>query len=629
MVETKKNKGEIKYAFPLDEFQKDAKRAILEGELVVVNGQAGSGKTSVVAQACLDLLFKKEVKKIWVTRPTVEVGSTLGLLPGAQPYSSKILTPDGWTTMGEIKEGDFVYTSEGKAVKVLGVFEHGERDVYKIKTNLGKETLACDKHLWEVSESNYKRKYNKPKLVNTLYIKDNIFNNYGGLKISIPKNNIIPFSEKQLPIDPYLLGVLLGDGHFSTSSVGFSNIDEDVIKRVKSIVEKDGLQLNKVRNSISYTIACNSENNKPAKSLLLENISTGDIKKYNSIGEALKEIDIKRPTLHSRCKREVEIGGVKYKFIDDAPNSVNPIKNKLIELNLFGKTFYDKTIPEIYKTSSYEQRLELLRGLLDTDGTCTKKGEVVFFTSSPSLKKDVVELVNSLGGKASVRERDRRNEKRFLEGHEVKNNYISFDISIAFEEYPQLFYIERKKVRQKKYSNIHKEFITSVEFNGRENVKCILIDDERHLYITDDYIVTHNTLDDKLDPYLQPVIDAMNKVYPHPEKIKKHLDKKEVEGTAIQFIRGKTIGAGEVLIIDEAQNTTKHQMLALITRIGVGGKIIIVGDTNQKDIKDSFAGLDYMLGMSKVVKDIKVHNLKGNHRSPLVAKILEFEYGKP
>jgi len=136
-------------------------------------------------------------------------------------------------------------------------------------------------------------------------------------------------------------------------------------------------------------------------------------------------------------------------------------------------------------------------------------------------------------------------------------------------------------------------------------------------------------LKDKLDPYLQPIIDAMNKVYPHPDKIKKHLDKKDIEGTAIQFIRGKTIGAGEVLIIDEAQNTTKHQMLALITRIGNGGKIIIVGDTNQKDIKDSFAGLDYVLGMSKVVKEIQVHNLKGNHRSPLVAKILEFEYGKP
>lgn len=135
-------------------------------------------------------------------------------------------------------------------------------------------------------------------------------------------------------------------------------------------------------------------------------------------------------------------------------------------------------------------------------------------------------------------------------------------------------------------------------------------------------------LSEKISPYLQPILDAMNKIYPFPEKIKKHLSSNQIEGTAIQFIRGKTIGDGEVLIIDESQNTTKHEMLALLTRIGKGGKIIVVGDTHQKDIKDSFGGLEYALYLSEKIEEIKTHKLKGNHRSDLVAKILKIEYGK-
>lgn len=135
-------------------------------------------------------------------------------------------------------------------------------------------------------------------------------------------------------------------------------------------------------------------------------------------------------------------------------------------------------------------------------------------------------------------------------------------------------------------------------------------------------------LEDKLSPYLQPIIDAMNVVYPFPDKIKKHLDNNQIEGIAIQFIRGITIGEGQVLIIDESQNTSKHEMLALLTRLGKGGRIIVVGDTRQKDTNITLDGLKYVLDMSKKVEKIKTNKLKENHRSELVAEILEYEYGK-
>ena len=99
-----------------------------------------------------------------------------------------------------------------------------------------------------------------------------------------------------------------------------------------------------------------------------------------------------------------------------------------------------------------------------------------------------------------------------------------------------------------------------------------------------------------------------------------------IEGTALQFIRGRTYGQGKVLVVDESQNTTKAEMLAILTRLGKGGRIILVGDVSQKDIADPFDGLSYVVNMSKKVKEIQLIKLKENHRSDLVAKILEYEY---
>jgi phosphate starvation-inducible PhoH-like protein len=83
-----------------------------------------------------------------------------------------------------------------------------------------------------------------------------------------------------------------------------------------------------------------------------------------------------------------------------------------------------------------------------------------------------------------------------------------------------------------------------------------------------------------------------------------------------------------VLIVEEAQNTTKHEMLAILTRLGKYGKIIVNGDNEQKDIKDEFNGLSYAIELSKHITDIKWIKLKENHRSDIVGKILDHEYNK-
>src|SRR5690606_37125511 len=103
------------------------------------------------------------------------------------------------------------------------------------------ETVTCDKHLWEIQESNYKNKKNKPSIVNTEYIKNNIFNKYGGYKIVLPEHKAVEFEERKITLDPYLIGVLLGDGCVSTSVISFSSVDSDIINRIREITESYGM----------------------------------------------------------------------------------------------------------------------------------------------------------------------------------------------------------------------------------------------------------------------------------------------------------------------------------------------------------------------------------------------------
>jgi phosphate starvation-inducible PhoH-like protein len=131
------------------------------------------------------------------------------------------------------------------------------------------------------------------------------------------------------------------------------------------------------------------------------------------------------------------------------------------------------------------------------------------------------------------------------------------------------------------------------------------------------------SLEDKFNPYLEAFIENIQKCV-DKVRVQEIINDKKVVAMPVQFIRGKTID--DVLIVEEAQNMTKSQMLAILTRLGKTGKIIINGDNEQKDIKDEYNGLSYAIELSKKIEEIKWIKLKENHRSDLVGKILEYEY---
>jgi phosphate starvation-inducible PhoH-like protein len=151
-----------------------------------------------------------------------------------------------------------------------------------------------------------------------------------------------------------------------------------------------------------------------------------------------------------------------------------------------------------------------------------------------------------------------------------------------------------------------------------------------HIYVTRATIEVGGSLgflpgdlEDKFNPYLEAFQENLEKCY-DKLKIQELVKNKKVVAYPVQFIRGKTID--DVLVVEEAQNLSKGEMLAILTRLGKSGKIIINGDNEQKDIKESYTGLSYAIDISKKIEGIEWIKLKANHRSDLVGKILDNEY---
>lgn len=133
----------------------------------------------------------------------------------------------------------------------------------------------------------------------------------------------------------------------------------------------------------------------------------------------------------------------------------------------------------------------------------------------------------------------------------------------------------------------------------------------------------------KFDPYMEALVENLAKCCSSKSEIPALIEEGKVKAMPVQFIRGKTID--DILIVEEAQNLTKGEMLAILTRLGKTGKIVINGDNEQTDIKSSIGemnGLSYAIELSKKIDEIKWIKLKENHRSDLVGRILEYEYGK-
>ena len=362
---------------------------------------------------------------------------------GKEEYiENRLFTPYGRKRIGDIIIGDYVIGSDGNKTKVIGVYPQGVKKLYKVSFNDKSSVLVGEEHLWYVYSRNNRSNINKYLTLTTnqlldkdltlttkgksinyqykTYYKESNNNN----KWRIPIVKPIQFKSKsKLPIDPYLLGIILGDG---------------------------------------------------------------------CIGE--KDITI---TLHKNDYEEL-IGGFPHNKKNTYKNVTNSSFNYLIpsiiKLGLKHKRSYEKFVPDIYKYSSIENRIELLRGLMDTDGTVAKGYKInrkaQYCSVSKQLIDDVVEIVNSLGGIARVTQKQGKYKKNGI----IHICKMAYNVSIKLPNNINPFKLKRKADIYKPPTKYKVgRYITSIEFEKYGEAVCIKVDAPDHLYVTEHAIVTHNT----------------------------------------------------------------------------------------------------------------------------------------
>jgi len=363
---------------------------------------------------------------------------TISMPPGTQkcqPLYSKILTPSGFIQMKDACVGTDVVAVNGKVSKIISMSPIRKRKIYELTLDDGSKVRASDNHIWYVQTRDDRRR-NKYRCVETSDMIKNLYVEGGKrANYSIDYVDRIELEEKEFLIHPYVMGVILGDGGISQSSVIISSKDDEILNLVNELLPAN-YRLKHKGSQYDYVITGHEGNNSKNGSLI---------------------------------HRELE----KY--------------------DLFGKTSIHKFIPKDYLASSYEQRLWLLKGLMDTDGSA-KDNYCSYATISDQLAKDVAELVHSLGGYASI--------TKIKAGYKKDGEYIRcndyYELIIQFSsKMESIFYLTRKKDIYKPKRMAMKRFIKSIEYIGDEDCRCIMISDPSHLYITDDYIITHNTTCEK------------------------------------------------------------------------------------------------------------------------------------
>ncbi|EHK57736.1 PLxRFG domain-containing protein [Allomesorhizobium alhagi] len=396
-------------------------------------------------------LREHQVNAIWralVTRKSLnahEVGTGK-----AQPLDAKILTPSGWKRMGDIQVGDQVVTQSGQPTTVEAVFPQGEKEIFRVVFSDGSSTECCDEHLWltqtyrERNQAiNAKRAGKdwgcaKPKVRSLAEIRETLVSPHLAAKNhSIPIVGPVQLTSRPVPLDPYLMGVLLGDGGMSHRSATITNMDEEIVQ---------GL-------------------------VLPENV---ELRRQESAGRC--------PTWALRMKKLSGFG---------ASRKPNPAVVALEQLGLMGKGAKDKFIPENYLFNDIEARIALLQGLMDTDGSALQGGySVYYYTVSDRLADDVVALVQSLGGTVS---RTTKTPK-YRHNGEARDGALAHILCIKLPPQINPFRLERKAALVKpkeKYRPVR--YIVDIQPVGRKPAQCIRVSDSSHLYVTDDFVVTHNT----------------------------------------------------------------------------------------------------------------------------------------
>lgn len=350
----------------------------------------------------------------------------------AEWHETPIYTERGKIRFGDIKIGDKVYNEHGQLVTVTNVIPQGKLPAYKVTLRDKREVICNSEHLFTVID--YKQKRRTLKTSEIADIVNGAHPNQSNRRLYLPLTRPVEFDEQTLPIPPYVLGVLIGDGSYTQPSITICNPDIHIINKVDELLSGMGYYLKRCHpKEITYRIS--------------------------------------------------PIGGGK-----------NPFKPLLDKLGIQGQHSHEKCVPDVYLHGSVEQRLELIRGLIDTDGYVGEHGNITFTTTSRRLAEEMKFLIYSVGGMAYV-----SNKQKYYTHKGTKlPGKPSYDVYIRHKT-PSILVSLPKKLKRCDYVNQYsltmKNQIMSVEKLDEDlEMSCITVDNPSHLYLTNDFVVTHNSL---------------------------------------------------------------------------------------------------------------------------------------
>ena len=343
----------------------------------------------------------------------------------ALPITTPIPTPYGWRRLSEIEVGDLVFGANGKPTMVTGATDvmYGH-NCFKIVFDDGTSIIADEEHQWFTYDKPARkalsdpRRHTKPRVRTTLEIANTLLTNTAKPESnhSIPMPAPVEFEPANLPLDPYVLGIWLGDGG---SGGKLSTSDQEILD-------------------------------------------------------------------------ELEIRGFSNRHISEYDYYIYGLHTKLREMGLNNVNsrprIYKKIVPKEYLTASIDQRLELLQGLMDSDGTVDKRrGQCTFDNGNLNLAKSVLYLCRSLGIKAYFGSRVSK-----LNGIEHGTSY-----RVWFSTHLPVFKLKRKlqySQTAKLVGRARQRFIMAVEPVDSVPVRCIEVASTDSLYLaSSSFIVTHNT----------------------------------------------------------------------------------------------------------------------------------------
>ena len=553
--------------------QKRYADAIDKHTIVFAIGPAGTGKTYLAMAKAVKALQAKQVNRIILTRPAVEAGERLGFLPGTlyekidpylrplydalhdmidpdsiprllaagtieiaplaymrgrcHPVHTPVLTPDGFRPIGSLTVGDLVIGSNGEPTPVIGVYPQGEKDIYRLTAQDGASTLCSGDHLWAVATRDDRRRGKPLRVLTTREMIGNLRAHHYH-RYELPMHSApVRFPYREVPMDPYGLGLLLGGGGLAGSATpSFATGDPELARELQRL---------------------------PGTEVRPEDKPNYVLNRVTSPGDVI--------TLQ------------------------NPVTGAARLLGLHGTRPTTKFVPDLYLYNSAKVRLAVLQGLLDTDGgPVIQRGRtcrVRYATVSPRLRDDVIFLVRSLGGIAYHRTRPALGRAAHLvKGRPVHRRHDAYIIDIRLPEGIEPFRLRRKRDAYNAAGGGGRpmRYVDTIEPAGTAEAVCIAVAAADSLYTAEDFLLTHNTLNDSF------------------------------------------------IILDEAQNTSAEQMKMFLTRLGFGSQVVVTGDITQVDLPPGqVSGLRIVQHILDGVEDIHFARLTSHDvvRHRLVGKIVD------